>query len=124
MANATTSLAGQLYFYGDGETFNSSTASWVANPSPVSHKVVITNGWQFKGLVYAPNSLVDLNPNTILQGGINARAVQIENGAEYAWDVGVTAASGGSQTFYRDAFEQCSKTIPVVSGTQQPMLGC
>jgi Tfp pilus assembly protein PilX len=124
MANATTSLAGQLYFYGDGETLNTSTGSWVGNASPVSHKVVIPNGWQFKGLVYAPNSWIDLNPNVILQGGINARAVQVENGAEYAWDVGVTAAAGGLQTFYRDAFEQCRKTIPVVGGAQQPMLGC
>jgi hypothetical protein len=124
MANATTSLAGQLYFYGDGETFDTNTASWIARPSPVSHKVVVPNGWKFKGLVYAPNSWVDLNPNTILQGGINARAVQIENGAMYAWDVGVTAATGGPQTFYRAAFMQCSKTVPVVAGTQQPMLGC
>jgi len=124
MANATTSLAGQLYFYGDGETFNATTSSWVGSPSPVSHKVVVPNGWQFKGLVYAPNSLIDLNPNTILQGGIDARAVQVENGATYAWDVGVTAASDGQQTFYRDAFEQCSKAIPIVGGTQQPMLGC
>jgi hypothetical protein len=122
MNNATTSLAGQLYFWGSGD----SAASGNGTTTQVSHNVTIPNGWQFKGLVFAPNSNVDLNPNSTLQGGLAARSVTVENGATYAWDVGVDLVDGTAdrRTFYRVLFKHCASAIPVVAGVQRPMDGC
>lgn len=122
MNNAGTSLAGQLYFWGSGDSATSGNGTTAA----VSHNVNIPNGWQFKGLVYAPNSNVDLNPNTVLQGGLAGRTVTVENGATYIWDVGVDLVdtNASRRTFYRVLFKHCSSLIPVVLGVQRPMEGC
>jgi type II secretory pathway pseudopilin PulG len=122
MTNATTSLAGQLYFWGAGDSALSGNGS----TATVSHNVVIPNGWQFKGIVYAPNSNIDLNPNTVLQGGLEGRSVTVENGATYVWDRGVADVdpNASRRTFYRVIFKQCAAAIPVVSGVPHPMDSC
>ena len=122
MNTATTSHAGQLYFWGAGDQATSGNGT----TNTVSHNVNIPNGWQFKGLVYAPNSNVDLNPGTTLQGGLAARTVYVENGATYAWDAGVQDVDphAGRRTFYRVLFKHCNPTIPVVAGVPRPMDGC
>jgi hypothetical protein len=122
MNTAGTSHAGQLYFWGAGDQATSGNGT----TTMVSHNVNIPNGWQFKGIIYAPNSNIDLNPGTTLQGGLAGRTVTVENGATYAWDVGVedVDANASRRTFYRVLFKHCNPTIPVVAGVPRPMDGC
>jgi Tfp pilus assembly protein PilX len=122
MNTAATSLAGQLYFWGAGDN----AASGNGTTTKVSHNLEIPNGWQFKGLVFAPNSNVTLNTNVTLQGGLSARTVFVKNGATYAWDVTVNLVDStvDRRTFYRALFKHCDPRIPVFAGVQRPMDGC
>lgn len=109
LANAPTSLAGQLYFYG--------------NPSnPDAHSVSMTNAGAYSGLLFATHSFVTIKNNGNFFGGLAANKISLQNGTSFRWDQQLAdVEAAASRTYYRSHWAECRRNLAVAT---DPTSGC
>lgn len=119
---------------GSGTFSMSGNATWTnvsANPLNLqifvfgnndgSNKVTFVGNAPFMGLIYAPQSTVNLSGNATFTGAISGANVNL-NGNAFNWSSSAsTLTTTTTGAYYRTAWAQCSPTAPTAS---QPGSGC
>jgi Tfp pilus assembly protein PilX len=109
LANAPTSLAGQVYVYGDPS-------------NPDNHHYYLTNGGQYSGLLFATHSFVSIKNNGDFFGGLAANKLSLQNGTAFRWDQQLSLVEGTkSRTYYRSQWTECRRDPAVAT---DPTSGC
>ncbi|HWI22688.1 MAG TPA: hypothetical protein VNT22_08750, partial [Baekduia sp.] len=109
LANAPTSLAGQLYFYGDPS-------------NPDGHTVTMTNNGAYSGLLFATHSFVTIKNGGNFFGGLAAYKISLQNGTSFRWDQQLALQEGSAnRTYYRSHWAECRRNLTVAT---DPTSGC